>query len=64
LAFTVLPGHGAVIAEKWIIGKDPFQTMWEYMDAGYLVIDNMVPQGEMSYKLSEGGRMVLVPAEN
>ncbi len=64
LAFTVLPGHGAVIAEKWIPGNDPFQTMWEYMDAGYLVIDNMVPQGEMSYKLNEGGRMVLVPAEN
>ena len=59
LAFTVLPGHGVVIAEKWVSGKEPFQTIWEYLDAGYLEIDNLVPQGEMHYLEDKSGMMVL-----
>lgn len=59
LAFTVLPGHGVVIAEKWQAGKEPFQVMWEYMDSGDLVIDKLVPQGPMRYTSSDDGKMVL-----
>lgn len=59
VVFTVLPGHGIVIAEKWIPGKEPFQVMWEYIDNGYLVIENLVPQGLLSFELSENGLMVL-----
>jgi hypothetical protein len=59
LAFTVLPGHGVVIAEKWVKGKDPFQAMWEAMDQGSLVVENRVPQGPLSYVPGPDGRMVL-----
>lgn len=59
LAFTVLPGHGVVIVEKWVPGKAPFQAIWESMDAGYLVVEPLVPQGRMDYRQVEGGRMVL-----
>ena len=59
LVFTVLPGHGIVIAEKWVPGKEPFQVMWEYMDAGWLVVDNMVPQGLLTFKEDERGMMML-----
>ena len=53
-AFTVLPGHGVMIVEKWVAGKEPFQVIWEYMDAGYIVIDTLVPQGVVAYKKGAG----------
>jgi hypothetical protein len=56
VVFTVLPGHGVVIAEKWHAGKAPFQLIWEYMDAGYLQIEAPVPQGWFSYELESDGR--------
>ncbi len=59
LAFTVLPGHGCVIVEKWVPGKAPFQVMWEYMDAGYLKVVNAVPQGPMEYVSGPEGKLVL-----
>jgi hypothetical protein len=59
VAFTVLPGHGVVIAEKWVADKAPFQTIWEYIDAGYLDIDSRVPQGPMAYNPDAAGRMLL-----
>lgn len=49
VVFTVLPGHGIFIVEKWVSGTVPFQTIWEYMDAGYLQIEGRVPQGPMQY---------------
>jgi hypothetical protein len=49
IAFTVLPGHGVVMAEKWQKDKAPFQLLWEAMDSGDLEIDPHVPQGPMSY---------------
>lgn len=58
VVFTILPGHGIVIAEKWVAGKKPFQVMWEYMDAGWLVITNIVPQGVLTFE-PENGLMVL-----
>jgi hypothetical protein len=49
VVFTVLPGHGVVIAEKWVPGTSPFQTIWEYMDAGHIAIANHVPQGPLEF---------------
>jgi len=59
VAFTVLPGHGTVIVEKWVPGKEPFQVIWEYMDAGFLEVDNLVPQGRMEFLPGPAGRYVL-----
>ncbi|MGW8250722.1 MAG: hypothetical protein ACWGO1_08780, partial [Anaerolineales bacterium] len=59
VVFTLLPTHGVMIAEKWVQGKQPFQTIWEYFDAGHLAPDPRVPQGPFHYDL-EGRKMVLV----
>ncbi len=59
LVFSVLPGHGTVVVEKWVPGTAPFQTIWEYMDAGHLQVDIGVPQGPMEYVPDHDGRMVL-----
>ncbi|MBN1400633.1 MAG: hypothetical protein JXA74_07335, partial [Anaerolineae bacterium] len=61
VVFTVLPGHGTVIVEKWVPGKLPLQTIWEYLDRGYLQIDNRVPQGPMRFGPDEDGIMHLRP---
>lgn len=61
LVFTILPGHGVVIAEKWVADKEPFQLFWEFMDAGYLKIDSIVPQGHVVYLPGPAGRYVLKP---
>jgi hypothetical protein len=63
VAFTVLPGHGVVIVEKWVAGAAPFRVLWEYMDAGYLQVDNRIPQGPMGYIPGPDGRMVLQTAQ-
>jgi hypothetical protein len=62
VVFTVLPCHGVVIVEKWVPGTVPFQVIWEYMDAGYLQVDNRIPQGMMEYARGPDGRMVLQTA--
>ncbi|TAK13098.1 MAG: hypothetical protein EPO32_06445 [Anaerolineae bacterium] len=59
LCFTILPGHGVVIAEKWVQGKAPFELIWGAMDSGDLVIDNLVPQGPLAYRPGDDGRMHL-----
>ncbi len=59
LVFTILPGHGIVIVEKWVHGKKPFQLMWEYMDQGKLIIENLVPQGPLVFEKDRQGMMVL-----
>jgi hypothetical protein len=59
LVFTVLPGHGVFIAEKWVGGTVPFQVMWEYMDAGYLQVGNFIPQGPMTYVPGPNGKMLV-----
>jgi len=59
VVFTVLPGHGIVIVEKWVPGKNPFQIIWEYMDKGYLQIDNLVPQGAITFTPKESGMMCI-----
>ncbi len=61
VVFTVLPGHGAVIVEKWVAGKAPFQIIWESMDAGYLQIKDQIPQGPLRYLPAADGLMRLQP---
>lgn len=56
VVFTVLPGHGLVMVEKWQAGKAPFQLIWEYMDAGILEIEPRIPQGWFSYEPEADGR--------
>jgi hypothetical protein len=58
IVFTVLPGHGVVIVEKWVEGKQPFQVIWEGMDHGDIEIANDIPQGPFSFR-TEGQRSVL-----
>jgi len=59
VVFTILPGHGVVIVEKWVSRKAPFQVMWEYMDAGYLEVENLIPQGPMEYVPGSDDKMLL-----
>jgi hypothetical protein len=59
VVFTILPGHGIVIVEKWIPGKQPFQIMWEYMDQGLLQIENYIPQGPLTFVADSSGKMIL-----
>lgn len=59
IVFTVLPGHGIVVVEKWVPGKAPFQAIWEAIDSGDLEVENRVPQGPLSFTRAADGRMVL-----
>jgi len=58
-AFTVLPGHGLVVVEKWQQDKAPFELLWEFMDNGDLVIDAHVPQGPMGFEAEDDKHMHL-----
>ena len=59
VVFTVLPGHGVVIVEKWVEGNEPLQVIWEYMDAGFLEVDNLIPQGQLAYVPGPGQRFTI-----
>jgi hypothetical protein len=59
VVFTVLPGHGSVITEKWVPGKAPFQVIWEYIDAGFLEVENRIPQGLLTYTQDSNERRIL-----
>ncbi|MBN2118218.1 MAG: hypothetical protein JW730_16710 [Anaerolineales bacterium] len=50
IVFTVLPGHGVVIVEKWVEGKGPFQVIWEAMDSRDIEITNEIPQGPFTFQ--------------
>jgi hypothetical protein len=58
VAFTILPGHGIVLCEKWAADKEPFQLIWEYMDAGYLQLTKSIPQGLVRFQF-DGQRMCI-----
>lgn len=58
IVFTVLPGHGIMVAEKWVEGKVPFQVIWEAMDTGALEVVSRVPQGRLWF-VEDRGHMVL-----
>jgi hypothetical protein len=59
VVFTVLPGHGIVITEKWVPRKTPFQVIWEYIDEGFLEVENRIPQGLLTYTQNSEGRRIL-----
>jgi len=59
VAFTVMPGHGTVIVEKWVPGTRPFEIIWQYADAGHLTIATTIPQGPMDYITRADGQMTL-----
>ena len=61
VVFTVLPGPRGGHREKWVPGKAPFQTIWEYTDQGALQVANRIPQGPMRYEPNAEGLMVLSP---
>jgi hypothetical protein len=63
IVFTVLPGHGAVLGEKWVPGKAPFQVLWEAMDSGAIVVSPHVPQGRYGYRPGRGRAWVLTEAD-
>jgi hypothetical protein len=48
-----------MIAEKWVTGKEPFQVIWEYMDKGFLKVENFIPQGPLAYVPGPEGLMTL-----
>jgi hypothetical protein len=57
IVFTVLPGHGMIVVEKWVAGKAPFQLIWEAMDSGALEIDKLIPQGPFFFLEDGTGKM-------
>lgn len=59
VVFTVLPGHGVMIVEKWIPDTDPFQVIWESMDTGDLDVTSVIPQGRLGFRRAGKGRRVL-----
>jgi hypothetical protein len=59
VVFTVLPGHGVLIIEKWVPGKVPFQVICECMRDGRLEIENAVPQGVLDFVPGPDGRQIL-----
>jgi hypothetical protein len=54
MVFTVLPGHGLVIVEKWVEGKQAFQVIWEAMDNKEIEITNEIPQGPFVFENGGG----------
>ena len=59
IVFTILPGHGLILVEKWVEGKHPFQVIWEAMDRKDIEITNFIPQGPFRFEAS-GQRYYLV----
>ncbi|HLO27601.1 MAG TPA: hypothetical protein VK249_00610 [Anaerolineales bacterium] len=64
IVFTVLPGHGLVIVEKWVEGKQAFQAIWEAMDSKDIEITNYIPQGPFLFEANGGRRSVVSNANN
>jgi hypothetical protein len=58
VVFTILPGHGVVIVEKWVPGIASFSAILHCMDSGYLQVESRVPQGPMRY-VQDGSMRVL-----
>lgn len=58
IVFTILPGHGSIIVEKWVEGKRPFELIWEAMDCEDIEISNDIPQGPFEFA-AHGDRFVV-----
>jgi hypothetical protein len=59
IAFTLLPGHGLLLAERWVLGKRPFELLLEAMDSGRIAIADQVPQGAVRFEPRADGYMHL-----
>ncbi len=57
VVFTILPGHGLMLAEKWVAGKSAFEHIYNLMDSGALNISSEIPQGPFSYVPKASGMM-------
>jgi hypothetical protein len=53
IVFTILPGHGLVIVEKWVEEKQAFQAIWEAMDNKDIEITNDIPQGPFVFQCND-----------
>lgn len=64
VVFLEQPGHGVVVVEKWVEGKQPFEVIHEYLTAGHLRMTLDVPQGSVTWKEQRlpGGRIVMQKA--
>jgi hypothetical protein len=60
IVFTILPGHGLVLVEKWVEGRKPFEILWRAMDEGTIEISNYIPQGRHTYRQIRSDRMSIV----
>jgi len=58
VVFTILPGHGLLMVERWVPGTRPFDVLLAAMASGQIELSQGVPQGRMHYTPS-GDRMVL-----
>jgi hypothetical protein len=63
IVFTILPGHGVVIVEKWVEGKAAFQVIWEAMDEKVIEITNEIPQGPFTFQ-THGQRFTIVDSSH
>lgn len=63
VVFTVLPGHGVVIVEKWVEGKQSFQVIWEAMDKKDIEITNDIPQGPFTFEESGQRCNIVIDAD-
>jgi hypothetical protein len=59
IVFTILPGHGVLIVEKWEEGKMPFEIICEAIRDGRMKIENDVPQGLLNYSENADGDQVI-----
>ncbi len=60
VVFLEQPGHGVVVVEKWVEGKPPFETIYEYLVSGHLRVTLQVSQGGTRWEtvtLPDGRRM-------
>ena len=59
VVFTLMPGHGIFVIEKWVAHTRSLQTLWEYMDKGFIQVVNRMPQGPMVFAPDDSGRHVV-----
>ena len=61
VVFLEQPGHGVVVVEKWVEGRQPFEVMRDCLASGDLQASLQVPQGWIDWELitrSDGRRMM------
>ena len=62
VAFTVLPGHGVVIVEKWVATLLRYQTIWGTWMPG-IQIQNRIPRDPCTCSRADGRMRLEEPEE-